>query len=139
MSVSTRLLIIPSLLLLTACAPAAEMPTFTRSGHTTDSLSKVKQAVSDDRAVLLDVREEQEWRAGHLKQAHLLPLSVIRGGRLSADQKKLLPKDRPVYCHCRSGGRVLTVARLLRSQGYDIRPLKSGYAELVKAGFAKAE
>ena len=139
MFVCPRLFFLPSLLILTAVAPAAEMPTFTRSGHTTDSLSRVKKAVADDKAVLLDVREEQEWQAGHLKQAHLLPLSVIRGGRLSPEQKKLLPKDRPVYCHCRSGGRVLAVARLLRPQGYDIRPLKSGYTELVKAGFAKAE
>ena len=42
-----------------------------------------------------------------------------------------LPKDKPVYCHCRSGGRVLQVSKLLRAKGYDIRPLKAGYEQLL--------
>lgn len=129
-----------TLMMSTAISRAAdERPTFTKSGHTTDGLPQVRQRVHEGKAVLLDVREPEEWNAGHLRKAQLLPLSVIREGRLSEEQKKLLPKDKPVYCHCRSGGRVLVVSRLLREQGYDIRPLKSGYTDLVKAGFARAE
>lgn len=127
------------LLLMAADCAADKQPTFTKSGHTTDDLSKVKDSLKEKKAVLLDVREQSEWQAGHLQQAQLLPLSVIRQGRLSEEQRKLLPKDRPIYCHCRSGARVLVVSRLLREKGYDIRPLRSGYADLVKAGFAKAK
>jgi len=127
------------ILLLSTVSTAADKATFTKTGHTTDSLTKVKSAVADDKAVLLDVREESEWNQGHLESAKLLPLSIIRKGKLTAKQKKLLPKDKPVYCHCRSGGRVLKVSKILRDKGYDIRPLKSGYADLVKAGFKKSE
>ena len=113
--------------------------TFTKAGHTTDSLAKVKKSLTDGKAVLLDVREDDEWKAGHLKDAKLLPLSIIRKGKLTHKQKKLLPKDKPVYCHCRSGGRVLAVSRILRVKGYDIRPLKSGFNDLVNAGFKRAK
>ena len=127
------------LFLLPVTGRAEERPRFTAAGHTTDSLTKVEKSLADGRAVLLDVREENEWNAGHLRDAQLLPLSTIRSGKLTGKQKKLLPKNKPVYCHCRSGGRVLVVSKLLRVRGYDIRPLKSGYADLVKVGFKRAK
>jgi phage shock protein E len=121
------------LLFLPAVCEGEDKSTFTESGHTTDNLKKVKRSLAKGTAVLLDVRELNEWKAGHLKQANLLPLSIIRKG------KKLLRKDKPVYCHCRSGGRVLAVSKILRSRGYDIRPLKAGYTDLLQAGFEKAK
>jgi phage shock protein E len=133
------LLPVALLFLFAAAGTAAEKPTFTKAGHTTDSVVMVKKQLIANKAVLLDVREESEWKNGHLKDAQLLPLSIIREGRLTADQKKLLPKDKPVYCHCASGGRVLTVSKILRAKGYDIRPLKAGFVDLVKNGFKEAE
>lgn len=127
------------LFLLPVICQAEDKPTFTTSGHTTDSLAKVKKSLADEKAVLLDVREENEWNTGHLQEAKLLPLSVIRSGKLTNKQKKLLPKDKPVYCHCRSGGRVLIVSKILRAKGYDIRPLRSGFTALVKVGFKTAK
>ena len=126
-------------LMLCSSSSADDKHTFTRDGHTTDSLAKVKKQLKDGKATLLDVREQNEWDEGHLKAARLLPLSVLRKGKLSDKQKKLLPKNAPVYCHCRSGGRVLAVAKILKAQGIDIRPLKSGYADLVRAGFEKSK
>ena len=114
-------------------------PTFTSAGHTTDTLDIVRQRVKDKKAVLLDVREKAEWDAGHLKSSKLIPLSVVRTGRLTKEMQKNLPKDKPVYCHCRSGGRVLVVSKLLRAKGYDVRPLKAGYEKLLASGFEKAE
>ena len=127
------------LLLLPVTCQAEDKPTFTNSGHTTDSLTKVKKSLADGKALLLDVREENEWNSSHLQEAKLLPLSVIRSGKLTDKQKKFLPKDKPVYCHCRSGGRVLVVSKILRAKGYDIRPLRSGFTALVKAGFKTAK
>lgn len=121
-----------------AASNAEDKIGFTSDGHTTDSLAKVKRQVTKAKAILLDVREQSEWDEGHLKLSNLLPLSVIRTGRYSEAQRKLLPKDKPVYCHCKSGGRVLMASKILREQGYDIRPLKAGFSTLVKAGFRKA-
>lgn len=112
---------------------------FTAAGHTKDTLKVVQKRVKDKQAILLDVREKPEWEDGHLKHAKSLPMSVVRSGKLSKAQKKLLPKGKPIYLHCFSGGRVLAVSKMLKDKGYDIRPLKAGYPALVEAGFEKAK
>lgn len=102
--------------------------------HTTDSLETVKAALAKGGAVLLDVREESEWEAGHLESARWVPLSGLKE---EAGRGKLLegvPKDKPVYVHCRSGARALSAGAILKQLGYDVRPLKAGYEELKKAG-----
>ena len=106
--------------------------------HTKDSTDAVKKAVADDKAVLLDVREKSEWDDGHLKDAKLLPLSVLKAGAKAEDVAKIIPKDKVVYCHCGSGVRCLKAADELKKLGYDVRPLKDGYKDLLKAGFAPA-
>lgn len=123
----------------TAQAADDKPPTFTRAGHTTDSLQVVKERVGKKKAVLVDVREQKEWDAGHLEAAKLVPLSRIRENTLTAEMKKGLPRDKPIYVHCKSGGRVLMVSEILRAKGYDIRPLRPGYEKLVEEGFKKAK
>ncbi len=115
----------------------------TAAEHTKDSIETVKKNLTEKKALLIDVREQREWDAGHLKWASLVPLSKLRTG---ADQKEFanelaerLPKEKIIYCHCRSGGRVLPASDILRKLGYDIRPLKHGYENLLEAGFPKAK
>jgi phage shock protein E len=109
-----------------------------QTGHTKDSLDKVKTGLKNKKAILLDVREQAEWDAGHLKDAQLFPLSKLQDGIPPADLAKMLPKGKTIYAHCGSGRRVLEAAAILRKAGYLIEPLKSGYADLTKAGFEKA-
>ncbi len=106
--------------------------------HTADSLATVKKAVSDGKAVLVDVREADEWKDGRLKDARHLSLSEIRAGVPAERLKKVVPPGKIVYLHCAAGGRCLKAADLLKSHGYDLRPLKDGYDALVEAGFPKA-
>ena len=111
--------------------------------HTKDSLALIKERISKNEAVLVDVREKYEWEDGHLHSAIFLPLSGLKeGGTSESFASKLavkLPKDKIVYCHCLSGGRVLPASAILQKLGYDARPLKSGYESLLKAGFKKAK
>jgi rhodanese-related sulfurtransferase len=102
---------------------------------TKDSLETVKNNLELKKAILVDVREQDEWDEGHLKRARLIPLSKIQEG-LKPDR---LPKDKIVYLHCRSGGRSLIAQELLKKEGYDVLSLKQGYEDLLKAGFEKAE
>jgi rhodanese-related sulfurtransferase len=95
----------------------------------------VQQAVADNKAVIVDVREPEEWAEGHLSGARLVPLSALEKGVNPAELARVLPKDKIIYCHCLAGGRCLEAARLLQPLGYDVRPLKAGYPSLVKAGF----
>lgn len=120
-----------SLLAVAAVAAASTA----MAGHTKDTLDTVQQRVNSGDAMLLDVREQDEWNAGHLTSAKLIPLSVLEEG-LSPDQlSKLLPADKIIYCHCAKGGRCLLAERILRPLGYDVRPLKSGFDDLKSFGF----
>ncbi|MFM8734081.1 MAG: rhodanese-like domain-containing protein [Pirellulales bacterium] len=103
--------------------------------HTKDSLDVVKQAVAQQKAVIIDVREPDEWQEGHLAGAGLLPLSAIERGVPPQELAKILPKDKIIYCYCLAGGRCMEAAEMLKPLGYDVRALKPGYPQLVKAGF----
>ena len=63
-------------------------------------------------AALLDVREADEWAAGHAPTALHLPMSELTA-RLGE-----LPDDDPLYVICRSGGRSSRVVAYLAGQGY---------------------
>ena len=105
--------------------------------HNSDPIDQVKTSVTAGKAVIVDVREQAEWDNGHLKSASLVPLSLL--SKDGAEIPASLPKDKPVYIHCRSGGRALKAAEILKAKGYDARPLQAGYGQLVKDGFEKAE
>lgn len=120
-----------SIALLTAVAFAAE--------PTKDTLPTVKKNIADEKAVLVDVREQSEWDAGHIAGAVFLPLSELREGLDAETLAKRLPKNRILYTHCVVGKRSLTAADILLKHGYDVRSLKPGYKELIAAGFKKAE
>lgn len=65
---------------------------------------------------LLDVREQDEWAAGHAPGAVHIPLGELpaRVGELGD-----LPDDKPVYVVCRSGGRSARAAAWLNASGWD--------------------
>ncbi|MEV0260580.1 rhodanese-like domain-containing protein [Streptomyces sp. NPDC050617] len=66
---------------------------------------------------LLDVREDDEWAAGHAEGALHIPMSdfVGRYGELT----ERAPEGGKVYVICRSGGRSAQVAQYLLQQGLD--------------------
>lgn len=117
-------------LLVTLSTTAAEI--------TKEPLSKIKQNVEDDKAVLVDVREKSEWDDGHIEGAILLPLSAVRDG-VSKEELGRLPKSKILYTHCVVGKRAVTVGNVLERYGYTVRPIKPGYKELISAGFPKAK
>ena len=125
-------------ILVTLVGLTGGFPLAQAADHTRDTLREVKRAIDDDKAILLDVREREEWDVGHLKGARLLPLSDLEAGIKPAELAKKLPKGKLIYCHCAAGGRSLDAADLLKKLGYDVRALKPGYKDLLKAGFEKA-
>jgi rhodanese-related sulfurtransferase len=71
-------------------------------------------------AFLLDVREDDEWAAGHAPGATHVPL-----GQLEA-QLDTLPRDRTIVCICRSGARSGRATDALLPLGFDIVNLVGG-------------
>ena len=102
-------------------------------------LDTVKQRLASKEAVLSDVRELNEWNEGHLEVAKLVPLSDIRYPQKRKNAMKDLSKKEMIYCHCRSGKRVLIATHYLTEDGYDIRPLSAGYKDLLSEGFENAK
>jgi rhodanese-related sulfurtransferase len=110
--------------------------------HTKDSLDTVKAALAKKEAVLVDVREKSEWDQGHLEGALFVPLSWLKAesktDKFAEEAAEKLPAKKVIYLHCRSGGRVLPAAGILKKAGYDVRPLKAGFDDLKDAGFPVA-
>lgn len=102
-----------------------------------DPLPIVQENVATHKAVLVDVREPEEWNKGHVQVAISMPLSSLKKGDTNAVEPQL-PKDKIVYTHCVRGVRALKAAMILEKLGYNVHPLKAGYEDLVKAGFEKA-
>lgn len=88
------------------------------------------EEVSKDRAVhhLLDVREDDEWRAGHIDGAQHIPLGQL-GDRLAE-----LPAGRRIVAVCRSGSRSAAAVRGLKQLGYDAQNLDGGVTAWSRAG-----
>lgn len=107
--------------------------------HTKDTIETVKKNLAEQKAILLDVREKEEWDAGHLKDAKLAPISKLKEGADVKEFAKDVKKGTIIYCHCKAGRRAQAAAELLQKAGYEVRPLKQGYDELLKAGLPKAE
>ena len=74
----------------------------------------------EDGAFLLDVREADEWDAGHAAEAVWIPM-----GELQARVEEL-PRDRRIVAICRSGARSHTVAAALLGAGFDAVNLDGG-------------
>jgi rhodanese-related sulfurtransferase len=80
-------------------------------------------------AYLLDVREPDEWAAGHAPGAHHLPMMDVPV-RIAE-----LPTDQELVVVCRSGGRSGQVVAYLLSNGWDnVRNLDGGMQEWAAAG-----
>jgi len=72
----------------------------------------VRELVENDEFIV-DVREKHEYEQGHLKNSVNIPLSEIR------ERMSEIPKDKPVYLHCRSSQRSYNAVMALQNSGYD--------------------
>lgn len=128
---TTRLMRLVVFLCLVAAASSSALA----AKYTKDSLDTIRKRVTKEEAVIIDVREEKEWKRGHLKAAKLLSLSDLERGVSKENLDKVLPKDKVIYLHCAAGARCINAAEILEQQGYKVMPIKPGYDELLKAGF----
>jgi rhodanese-related sulfurtransferase len=77
---------------------------------------------------LLDVREDDEWAAGHAPSALHIPLGEL-AGRLGE-----LPADNSLYVICRSGGRSARATAFLNANGWDATNVEGGMGAWHAAG-----
>ena len=82
-----------------------------------------KKLLETSNAFLLDVRTAGEFGGGHLPKA----TNIDFRSPDFANKIKGLPKDKPVFVYCLSGGRSAQAAEILRNEGFQVTELQGGY------------
>jgi rhodanese-related sulfurtransferase len=102
----------------------------TRDGFEQVSAEELEQRLARDEVVVLDVRPEPEYRAGHIAGARSAPLPSL------ASLLPKLPRRREIVAYCRGPYCVYAddAVRLLRARGLKARRLDVGFPEWRRAG-----
>lgn len=95
--------------------------------HITEiSVDKAKQLLKDGNIVVVDVREESEYAAGHLDKALPIPRGVLEFK--VGNFPELSDKSKTVLVYCRTGGRAALAAQTLDVLGYhNVLSINGGY------------
>ncbi|OAZ89376.1 ArsR/SmtB family transcription factor [Halomonas sp. G11] len=134
-----RIVTLMSLLRQVAETNLAEMERLVSQLFADDDAGGVMRAVSRDEllaglergeVVLLDVRPEEEYAAGHLPEALNIPLASLES---MLDQ---LPRDREIVAYCRGPYCALShqAEMWLRERGFQVRRFAEGFPEWKAAG-----
>jgi rhodanese-related sulfurtransferase len=91
-------------------------------------MNQVPASGVPDGIYLLDVREDDEWTAGHAPDAVHISLGELGA---KADQ---VPKDQPVYVICRAGSRSARATQVLGASGWDVTNVSDGMQGWESAG-----
>lgn len=93
--------------------------------------AEAAKLIANRRPLILDVRTELEFAAGHLERATLIPVQALQG-RLA---ELASHKQEPVLVYCASGNRSTVAAKMLIDAGFQqVTNLRRGIAEWNKAG-----
>ena len=87
-----------------------------------DKLKNARQTL------VIDVRQPDEYRSGHIAGAKLVPLGELNR------KMQALPKNRQIVCVCASGSRSHSSTRTLVDAGYDAHNMQGGMSSWRQAG-----
>ena len=94
----------------------------------TCSVEQLKNVVDRAAVIVLDVRDDHEWRDGHIKGAQHLFVGYLQ------QQVARVPRDTPLAVHCSWGGRASLAVSILARNGY-----ASATTFSARSGLGKAE
>jgi rhodanese-related sulfurtransferase len=87
----------------------------------TISAHELQEKVKDGKQpFLLDVRQPEEFRSGHISGAKLIPLDEL------SNRIQEVPKGREIVCICASGHRSVPAVRTLMAEGYTASSMNNG-------------
>ncbi len=85
-------------------------------------------------AVIVDVREKDEWDEGHIPTA----IHISRGTIELDVEEKVPDTNAMIICHCGGGGRSALAAESLQKMGYkNVRSMAGGFKAWKAAGLAR--
>ena len=86
----------------------------------------VMEFIASRACFVIDIREKEEYRKGHLPKAVSVDEEEIMAGNVS------FPKQMPLLVYCSEGSSSLQVARLLSMKGYYVFNLVGGYNAVMR-------
>lgn len=93
------------------------------------SLEEFARDHAEDGTVVLDVRREGEWRAGHVPGSLNVPLGELQ------ERLAQIPRDAMLMVHCQTGSRAAIGVSILLARGFpNVRLLSGGFASWRAAG-----
>ncbi len=104
--------------------------------HITEiSAGEARQQAEQGGAILIDVREDDDWRDDHAKGAKHLSRGVIE----LEIEEQVPDLKTPIICYCGGGSRSALVAESLQKMGYEnVRSLSGGFRAWKEAGLPSA-
>lgn len=118
---------------LQACGQSAEQ---SESENTRITAQEFQERVTEQPGVIIDVRTQKEYDAGHLAEADR-NLDLLNGDfEASLDS---LDKEKTYYLYCRSGNRSGQAADLMKQKGFKNVYNIGGFQELVDAGVESSQ
>lgn len=91
-------------------------------------VNEASEKIKRGEVFILDVRQPDEFKGGHIKGATLIPLGEL-GSRMSE-----LPSDKDILCVCRSGSRSGMAAGQLSGAGFNVINMQGGMMMWQSAG-----
>jgi rhodanese-related sulfurtransferase len=132
------LLLVVFTLILAACAPAASMAGVPAEAALAEALPALPLEIGayqaadfrEKGAFILDVRENEEWIAGHIPGATLIPLGQLEN-RLDE-----VPRDQSIVVVCRTGNRSAVGRDILLEAGFEsVTSMYGGFVAWEKEGY----
>ena len=93
---------------------------FGKPVSTTNATELNDRLKNSKRPIVIDVRQPDEYRTGHIAGAKLIPLNKLNS------RMKELPQSREIVCVCASGNRSGSATRMLVKAGFNAVNLKGG-------------
>jgi rhodanese-related sulfurtransferase len=101
-----------------------------KAQYTDVSIQQTKLMIDHGEVFILDVRTQEEYDAGHIKNSTLIPVQVL--------DKRLneLPRDKKILVYCKSGSRSAQASQILVNNGFKgIYNMKGGITDWTNAGY----
>ena len=97
-------------------------------GQRVQEIDVTDASAGREHTVLLDVREADEWEAGHAARAQWIPLGELESARFR------LPMNRSIVCVCRSGVRSARATESLIAWGFTAANMEGGMKAWAASG-----
>lgn len=109
-----------------------------RAGIREAACAEVAAGLPDARKLIIDVREPEEYRQGHLPAAINIPRGLLEF-RISGEPA-LQDCARPLVVYCKTSGRAALAASVLQQMGFsDVTSIAGGYDAWAAAGLPVAQ